>query len=59
MHPPLKAAANAGRWKDVSTLLTCCRQADDATLLEAMSEARKRSELKRDALVPFSPGQAG
>lgn len=44
MHLPLKAVADAGRWKDTATLLTCYQHADEATLLAVMSEPRKRRE---------------
>ena len=47
MHLPLKAVADAGGWKDVTTLLTCYQHADEAALLEVMSEPRKRAEKKR------------
>ena len=40
MQQPLKAVADAGGWKDVSTLLTCYQHADDEALLAVMSEPR-------------------
>ena len=47
MHLPLKAVADAGGWKDVSTLLTCYQQSDEATLLAVMNEPKKRRESRR------------
>jgi hypothetical protein len=31
---PLKDVAAPGGWKDVTTLLTCCQHADEATMLK-------------------------
>lgn len=44
MHLPLKAVADAGGWKDTTTLLTCYQHADDEVLFQVMSEPRKRHE---------------
>lgn len=44
MHLPLKAVADAGGWKDTTTLLTCYQHADDEVLFQVMSEQRKRHE---------------
>jgi integrase len=44
MDKPLRALADAGGWKDTTTILTCYQQTDEATLLAVMSESRKRSE---------------
>jgi integrase len=37
MHFPLKAVADAGGWKDVTTLVRCYQQTDDRTLLAVMA----------------------
>jgi hypothetical protein len=34
---PLRDVAPAGGWKDVTTLLTCYQQADEATMLKVMA----------------------
>lgn len=36
MHFPLKAVADAGGWKDVTTLVRCYQQTDERTLLAVM-----------------------
>jgi integrase len=43
MHFPLKAVADAGGWKDVTTLVRCYQQTDDRTLLAVMANARPGS----------------
>jgi integrase len=40
MHFPLKAVADAGGWKDVTTLVRCYQQTDEETLLAVMANAR-------------------
>lgn len=52
MHLPLKAVADAGGWKDITTLTTCYQHTDDATLLAVMSEPRKRREGRREDAPP-------
>lgn len=37
MHLPLKAVADAGGWKDVTTLMRCYQHADEALLLAVMT----------------------
>jgi len=37
MHFPLKAVADAGGWKDVTTLVRCYQQTDERTLLAVMA----------------------
>lgn len=47
MHFPLKAVADAGGWKDVTTLVRCYQQTDERTLLAVMandSSERLRAE---------------
>jgi integrase len=41
---PIKAVANAGGWSDVTTMLRCYDQPDDADILAVTSEPRKRRE---------------
>jgi len=38
---PLKDVAAAGGWKDVTTLLTCYKHADEATMLKVMASPLK------------------
>lgn len=40
MHLPLKAVADAGGWKDTTTLLTSYQHSDEATLLAVMNGER-------------------
>lgn len=40
MHFPIKAVAEAGGWSDVTTLMKCYQQSDEATLLEVMEGAK-------------------
>jgi integrase len=50
MHFPLKAVADAGGWKDVTTLVRCYQQTDERTLLAVM--ANDSSETDRADGVP-------
>jgi integrase len=40
MHFPLKAVADAGGWRDITTLVRCYQQTDEDTLLAVMSNDR-------------------
>jgi len=40
-HLPLKDVAEAGGWRTTDTLLRCCTQTDEATVLAVVSETRK------------------
>ena len=50
MHFPLKAVADAGGWKDVTTLVRCYQQTDERTLLAVM--ANDSSEILRADSAP-------
>ncbi|HEV8599330.1 MAG TPA: hypothetical protein VGQ69_08225 [Gemmatimonadales bacterium] len=50
MHFPLKAVADAGGWKDVTTLVRCYQQTDERTLLAVM--ANDSSETGRAGGAP-------
>ena len=43
-HLPLKDVAEAGGWLDTRSLEQCYQQADEATLLQGVSEPRKLRE---------------
>lgn len=43
MHLPVKAVADAGGWRDVTTLMRSYQHADEATLLAVMANKRPRS----------------
>jgi hypothetical protein len=40
MHFPLKAVADAGGWKDITTLMRCYQRTDEDVLLAVMSNDR-------------------
>jgi hypothetical protein len=40
MHFPLKAVADAGGWKHITTLVRCYQQTDDRTLLAIIANTR-------------------
>jgi hypothetical protein len=44
MHFPLIAMADAGGWKDVTTLVRCYQQTDEQTLLAVMANTASRPE---------------
>ena len=50
MHFPLKAVADAGGWKDVTTLVRCYQQTDERTLLAVI--ANDSSQTVRTESVP-------
>lgn len=43
MGHPIKAVAEAGGWKDVTTLMKCYQHSDEATLLEVMEGPKKKN----------------
>jgi hypothetical protein len=43
--------AAAGGWKDVTTLLTCYQQADEATMLKVMASPTKLVGRRRAGVV--------
>ncbi len=49
MHFPLKAVADAGGWKDVTTLVRCYQQTDERTLLAVMANAQPGRTRRNEA----------
>ena len=53
---PVVDVAAAGGWSDIGTLMKCYQQADDFTLLEVMSHAKKiSSSVKRAEKEKLTP----
>jgi hypothetical protein len=56
-HLPLKDMAEAGGWLDTRSLEQCHEQADEATLLQVVSEPRKLRETIAETIAAASGNQ--
>ena len=52
MHLPLKPVADAGGWKDVTTLMRCYQHTDEARLLAAMTNQPTQRAAEGSGPVP-------